>query len=43
MMIEIKNGLRSGDKVLVVGQRNVNNGQKVKIIRTISDLEELSR
>ena len=42
-MLEITDGLRSGEELIVVGQRNVADGQKINIVKSISDLEELSR
>jgi len=41
-MVEIKSGLQKGDKLVAVGQRDVSNGQKVKVIRTVTNPEELS-
>ena len=42
-MVEITNGLEAGDRVIIVGQRNVSDGQKVNLIQTITDLKELSK
>lgn len=41
-LVEIKSGLKKGDKLVAVGQRDVSNGQKVKVIRTVTNPEELS-
>jgi RND family efflux transporter MFP subunit len=40
--IEITEGLKPGDKVIVVGHRSVSDGQKVNVVRTISNIEELA-
>ena len=40
--IEITEGLASGDHVIVVGHRNVSDGQEVNVIRTQSTMEELA-
>lgn len=40
-MVEIKIGLSPGDKVIVVGQRSVNDEQNVKLVRTVNDPKEL--
>lgn len=42
-MQEITEGLEEGEDVIVVGQRSVADEQKIKIIRTITDPEELIR
>jgi membrane fusion protein (multidrug efflux system) len=42
-MIEIIEGLEKGEKVVIVGHRSISNGQQVKVIQTVTDLEELSR
>jgi len=39
--IEINKGLSKGDRVIVVGHRNVDEGQKVNVIRAVSDPEDL--
>ena len=41
-LVEIKSGLKQGDKLIAVGQRDVSDGQKVKVIRTVTNPEELS-
>lgn len=41
-LVEIKSGLSAGDKLIAVGQRDVSDGQRVKVIRTVSKPEELS-
>ncbi|MFC1896040.1 efflux RND transporter periplasmic adaptor subunit [Thermodesulfobacteriota bacterium] len=42
-MIEIVEGLKERERVIIVGQRSVSNGQKVNIIQTVTDMEELTR
>jgi len=39
--IQITDGLKIGEEVIVVGQRNVTNGQKLNIIKSIKDIKEL--
>jgi len=39
--IEIEKGLSKGDRVIVVGHRNVDEGQKVNVVRAVSDPEDL--
>jgi membrane fusion protein, multidrug efflux system len=39
--IEITSGLTAGDRVVVVGQRDLVQGQKLHIIKEISDIKEL--
>lgn len=41
-MVQIVDGLHSGDKVIVEGQRDVENGQKVKVVKEVTNLEQLS-
>jgi len=41
--VQIKSGLKKGDRVIVVGQRNVNPGQEVRIVRSIKDMEDLMK
>lgn len=41
--IQAKSGLNPGDNVIVVGQRSVNDGTAVKVVRTISDIKELNQ
>ena len=38
---QVKAGLTAGDQVIVVGHRNVNDGQKVQIVRQVDDPKEL--
>ena len=40
---EVKKGLAPGERVIVVGQRNVNSGQAIKVVRQISDPGEIAR
>lgn len=42
-MVEVKQGLATGDDVITVGQRSVTNGQKIHIIRTQDEQEKLLR
>lgn len=39
--IEIKKGISKGDRVIVVGHRNVDEGQEVNVVRAVSDPEDL--
>ena len=39
--IQIIEGLRPGQKVIVVGQRSVDEGQKLKVVKTITDPVEI--
>ena len=39
--IEIEKGLSKGDRVIVVGHRNVDEGQMVNVVRAVSDPEDL--
>ncbi len=39
--MEVRNGLKPGDQVVVVGQRSINDGEAVKVTRTIRSIEEL--
>jgi len=39
--VQIVSGLKPGDRVIVVGHRDVNDGQGVKVVQSITDLEEL--
>ena len=41
--VEIAKGLDTDEHVVVVGQRGLNDGQKVKTIRSVSDMEELAK
>jgi len=41
-LVEIKSGLKKGDRLIAVGQRDVSDGQKVKVVRTITNIGELS-
>lgn len=40
-MIEVIAGLDPGDEVIVVGHRQVSNGQRVKVVRTVDDIADL--
>ncbi|MEW5909187.1 MAG: efflux RND transporter periplasmic adaptor subunit [Thermodesulfobacteriota bacterium] len=41
--VEVKSGLNPGDQVVVVGQRDVNPGQAVNVVRTVDRMEELEK
>ena len=41
-MVEAKKGLTQGDKLIVEGHRDVEDGQRIKIIKTISDIGEMA-
>jgi membrane fusion protein (multidrug efflux system) len=41
--VQIKSGLQENDKVVIVGHRNLDEGQQVKIIRNVTDPGEISR
>lgn len=40
-MIQATEGLRPGEKVIVVGHRGVSDGQNVNVVRTLSNMDEL--
>ncbi len=39
----VENGLIPGEKVIVMGQRNVSDGQKVNVIRRVSKIEDINK
>lgn len=41
--VEITQGLKAGDQVIVVGQRDVNPGQGVKVVQATENIEDLGR
>lgn len=41
--VRITSGLQENDQVVIVGHRNLDEGQQVKIIRTVTDPGEISR
>ncbi len=41
--VEITQGLDAGEQVIVVGQRSVNDGQTVNVVRRLKNIEELVR
>lgn len=41
--VQIKSGLKENDKVVIVGHRNLDEGQQLKIIRNVTDPGEISR
>jgi membrane fusion protein (multidrug efflux system) len=40
-MVEITSGLKPGDRILVEGHRDVEDNQKIKVIKTLTDPQEL--
>jgi membrane fusion protein (multidrug efflux system) len=40
-MIQVKSGLNIGDKVIIVGHRQVDEGQAVQVIKNVTDPEEI--
>jgi len=40
--VQISKGLRPGDQVIVVGQRQIDDGEKVNVTRTIRDIGDLA-
>jgi RND family efflux transporter MFP subunit len=41
--VVVEEGLSAGEKVIVMGQRFVNDGQKVNLIRSVTNLEDLQK
>lgn len=41
--IQVSKGLAAGDRVVVVGHRNVDNGQRLNVVRTVNDPGEIVR
>jgi len=41
-LVEISKGLKPGDQVIVVGQRQIDDGEKVNVTRTIRDIGDLA-
>ncbi|MFC1857589.1 efflux RND transporter periplasmic adaptor subunit [Thermodesulfobacteriota bacterium] len=41
--MEIRKGLSPGDHVVVIGQRNINDGETVHVTHTVRDMEELTQ
>lgn len=41
-MVQVTDGLSAGDKLIVEGHRDVEDGQKVKIIKTLNDIGEMT-
>jgi membrane fusion protein (multidrug efflux system) len=39
--VQITEGLKAGDRVLLEGQREVEDGQGIKVIKTVSDPKEI--
>ncbi len=42
-MVEITEGLTTGDEVIISGQRNMSEQQKIKVIKKVSEQEELAQ
>jgi RND family efflux transporter MFP subunit len=42
-LVEIRDGLQPDEHLIVMGHRNVSNGQSVHVIRTINSIEELEK
>lgn len=40
--VEVRQGLEPGDRVVVVGQRDIDDGEQVAVVRTVRTMEELS-
>ena len=40
-LVEVTDGLTTGERLVVVGQRDVEDGQTVKVMRTVDNLEAL--
>jgi membrane fusion protein, multidrug efflux system len=40
--IEVTEGLDAGERVVVIGHRNISDGQTVNVVRTVSNMEELA-
>ncbi len=41
-MVQITKGLHDGDNVIIEGQRDVEDGQKVKVVKAVTDMEQLT-
>ncbi len=41
-LMQIKDGLKAGEQVIVVGHRRVSDGQKVNVVRTMTSMEDLA-
>ncbi len=41
-MVQITEGLDAGDKLIIEGHRDIENGQKIKIVKLLTDLTEYS-
>jgi membrane fusion protein, multidrug efflux system len=40
-MIQVKSGLKAGDRVIIVGHRQVDEGQAVQVIKNVTDASEI--
>ena len=41
--VEVLEGLKPGDRLIVIGQRAVEDGAPIKITRTVESVQELAR
>ncbi len=41
-MVEIRDGLQAGDKLVIEGHRDIETEQKIKVVKTVSDPRELT-
>ncbi len=41
--VQIKSGLKPGERVIVIGHKSVNDGDKVKVIRQVKNPEEIAK
>ena len=41
-MVQVKKGLTKGEKVVITGQRSLNDGQRLNVVREINDLKEMN-
>lgn len=41
-MVQVKEGLSAGDKLIVEGHRDVEDGQKIRIIKSLNDIGEMA-
>ena len=39
-MVEVKSGLKENDRLIIEGQRDIEDGQKIKVVKEINDLSE---
>jgi hypothetical protein len=41
--VRVDQGLQPGDQVVIVGHRNLEDGQPVNVVRSVTDAEEIER